>query len=289
MDRPHRPAPDVRAAITLAAACVLLIACGEAKWTLPSSDAELEAATRRGDSMAVQIAFERAIADTLARIAAGELDPSLITTLGSAAEASRSAAVAGSSADPMVGASGAAMTARAIARADSLIREEARRTLAATQRRATPLASEEGGTTPDMGIGRRTARDTLRGILTLEGAPPAVRVMLVTAAATWPVGLGGMAVSDLLRLDGLEAVVRGVRAGPGDFAVTSFSVRAIDGIPVVDGVLENEGGVWSVRGPDEERRMLPRVPTPLQAFVGSRVWVALEPGASPAFGVITPR
>jgi hypothetical protein len=104
-----------------------------------------------------------------------------------------------------------------------------------------------------------------------------------------PVGLSGMAVSELMRLEGLETVVRGVRVGPRDLAVTSFTVRAIDGVPVADGVLENEGGVWSVRAPDGQRRVLPRVPAPLQAFVGSRVWVALAPGGSSSYGVIARR
>lgn len=239
--------------------------------------------------MAMQIEAGRAIADTLARIAAGELDPSLITTLGSSADAPLAAAVPVPSADPTAGGTGAAMTARAIARADSMVREDAQRVLATTQRRAADRASGAGSPASALGAGRRTESDTIRGVLTLEGTPPAVRVTMVSAEASMPVGLSGMAVSDLMRLDGLEAVVRGVRVGPRDLAVTSFTVRAIDGIPVADGVLENDGGAWSLRLPEGARRALPRVPAPLQAFVGARVWVALEPGASPSYGVITRR
>ncbi len=239
--------------------------------------------------MAAQIAVGRAIADTLARIAAGELDPSLITTLGTSADAPLPAAVAVPSADPTAGGTGAAMTARAIARADSLVRADAQRTLQATQQRSSERAAGAGGGTRPIGAGRRTESDTLRGLLTLEGTAPAVRVTMVSPAASMPVGLSGMAVSDLMRLNGLEAVVRGVRVGPRDLAVTSFTVRAIDGVPVADGVLTNDGGVWSLRMADGERQGLSRVPTPLQAFVGARVWVALEPGASPSYGVITRR
>jgi len=289
MDRLFRPPFRYRARRAAVAASVLLAACGEPEWKLPTSDAELDAAARRGDSMALAIIAGRAMADTLARIAAGELDPALITTLGVSTDGPLPSAVPVPSADSLVGGSGAAMTARAIARADSLIRVDARRTLAAVQRRDTERASESDGSTRAIGTARRTEGDTMRGVLTLEGAPPAVRVTLVTPAASMPVGLSGMAVSDLMRLDGLEAVVRGVRVGPRDLAVTSFTVRAIDGIPVADGVLEHEGGVWSVRRANGERQTLSRVPTPLQAFVGARVWIALASGASPAYGVITRR
>lgn len=274
----------VRGRSAVVGACALLAACGggEAQWRLPSSDAELEAAALRGDSMAAEIATGRAIADTLARIAAGELDPSLIATLGKSADAPLPAAVPVPSAEPSFAGTGATMTARAIARADSLVRDEAQRSIAASQRAS-------GTTARGVVASRRADGDTVRGVLTLDGAPPAVRVTLVTPSAAMPLGLSGMAVSELLRLDGLEAEVRGVRVGPRDLAVTSFTVQAIDGIPVADGVLENQGGVWSVRLADGGRQSLAQVPTPLQAFVGARVWVALKPGASPSYGVITRR
>lgn len=289
MDRFVRSVPPVRTRRAVVVACLLLAACGEPEWKLPTSDAELDAAARRGDSMAVQIATGRAIADTLARIAAGELDPSLITTLGSSADAPLPAAVPVPSADPTAGGTGAAMTARAIARADSMVREDAQRALDATQQQAAARASAGSSATRPFGASRRTEGDTMRGVLTLQGTPPAVRVTMVSPAASMPVGLSGMAVSDLMRLDGLEAVVRGVRVGPRDLAVTSFSVRAVDGIPVADGVLTNDGGGWSLRTSEGERVALSSVPTPLQAFVGARVWVALQSGASPPYGVITRR
>jgi hypothetical protein len=233
--------------------------------------------------MARQIEVGRALADTLARITAGELDPSLITTLGGTGEVPLPTP-APNEAPPTAG-TGAAITARATARADSLSRAEAQRALAALERRSALAGTAARSVTG----ARRADGDTVRGVLTLEGTPPAVRVTLVTASSPTPVGLSGMAVSELMRLEGLETEVRGVRVGPREVAVTSFTVHAIDGIPVADGVLDNQGGVWSVRQSDGRRRTLGRVPTPLQAFVGARVWVALAPGASPSYGVITRR
>jgi len=262
-------------------ACALLGACGgDVQWRLPTSDEELDAAARRGDSVAARIAAGQAYEEARARSAAGALDPVVIAALGAVANAPLPAAVP--IGDPSGAETGAAMTARAIARADSLMRDEAQRAIATAARApATPV--------PAAVAMPRAAGDTVRGVLTLDGAPPAVRVTLVTPGAVAPVALSGMAVTELLRLDGLEMEVRGVRVGTRDLAVTSFTVLAIDGIPVADGVLENQGGLWSVRVANGGRQSLGRVPTPLQAFVGARVWVALEAGASPAYGVITRR
>jgi hypothetical protein len=239
--------------------------------------------------MAMQIAAGRAIADTLARIAAGELDASLITTLGAAANAPVTPPPPTPDAGSGTGGTGAAMTALALARADSLASAQAQRTLAEVRQRAAERAAGQGSAGNALGGARRASGDSLRGVITLEGTPPAVRVTLRTPETSMPVALSGMAVSDLLRLEGLEAVVRGVRVGPAELAVSSFNLRAIDGIPVVDGVLTNQGGAWSVRQSDGTRRAIARVPTQLQPFVGSRVWIALGAGASPSHGVITRR
>jgi len=283
------PRTSVIARTLLVVGGALLAACGEAQWKPPTTDAEIDAAARRGDSMARQIEIGRALADTLARITAGELDPSLLGRLGSSDSAPLPAAVAVPSADPTSGGTGAAMTARAIARADSMSRADAKRTLEAARARAAELESAPSTARGARPAGARSEGDTLRGIITLEGAPPAARVTIVSEGATMPTGLSGMAVSALLKLDGLEVTVRGVRAGPRELAVTSFTVRAIDGIPVADGVLQNDGGAWSLREPDGERRALSRVPVQLQPYVGSRVWLALQPGASPGYGVISRR
>ncbi len=252
---------------------LLLGACGgnDDAIELPRSPEQLEAAARRGDSMAAMISVGQAIADSLAKIASGELDRSLLATLarpvaeGLPAQAATGAEASGTG-------SGRTMSERAQARGDSMARETAR----ALERTLAPAAN-------------RATSDTLRGIVTLDGAPPAVRVTLVSPLANMPVALSGMAISELLRLDGLEVVARGVRVSPRDLAVASFSVRATGGVPVADGVLTNTNGAWALELSEGGLRPLARVPAGLQPYAGERVWIATEAGASPSFGVITRR
>jgi hypothetical protein len=222
---------------------------------LPQGADALEAASLRGDSIARQLASQAALADTLARVASGELDPTALESLASRALTdplplpSRS----GESPAPLPS-GGEDMTQRALARGDSLAR-------AAAQVIADRKAASSRGL------------DSLRGRVVTEGEPPMRRVMLSVPSIIRPVALSGMPAGDLIRLGGLEVVVRGVRISPRDMAVTSFVVRASDGTPVLDGILRNANGRWSLDLTDGGSRPLSRVPVSLQQHVGARVWI----------------
>ncbi len=258
-----------------AGALFLCAACGgdarEREVGLPDSPAELEAAAERGDSMARLILAEQAIADTLARVAAGELDPSTLARVGAAAITEPmemdTSLLAGPSAPT---GTGDAMTLRATARGDSLARAAAMRQ---TERDAA-------------NAGRATA-DTLRGVVIGPEVAGGAPLSLNTPMSTNPVTLSGMATAELARLEGLEVVVRGVRTNARDLVVSTFAVRGYNGAPVADGILQNDNGAWSLRLTGGGRLPLARVPFDLQPYAGSRVWITTS--GQPKHGVITRR
>jgi hypothetical protein len=131
--------------------------------------------------------------------------------------------------------------------------------------------------------------DTVRGIVTLAGTAPAVSVGLRPVAGGAPVQLSGMATSSLARLGGATVTVRGMRITARDFVVAEFFVRAVNGVAVIDGVLESAAGGWSLRPTDgSPRTRLAGLPDALRGREGSRVWIAVEtaPNAPRAAGVI---
>ncbi len=236
---------------------------GDTELPLPTSDAALEAAARRADSMVAAIAVGQALADTMSRIAAGELSASVLARLA----AGDSQAVVPPT--PRAG-TGQGMTERARARGDSLARAAA----VAYARDNEPSAD-------------RSRSDSLRGIVVIEGTAPMNRLALRSRSVASPVALSGMATSELMGLQGLEVVVRGVRSGPRDLVVTSFVVRAAAGVPVQDGILSNENNRWSLQLTDGGRVALERIPATLQSHVGERVWIATSGNASRSSGVIS--
>ena len=166
------------------------------------------------------------------------------------------------------------MTARAVARGDSMARAQAVR-----------YAGGANG-------GKGPRGDTLRGVLTLVGSEPARQVVLRTPTSTAPVSLSGMVTSGLTRLAGTEIVVRGVKITPRDWVVTTYLVRAMNGIPAWDGVLEESSGSWSLRLTETGlSKRITSAPAALKASVGLRVWVTLNAGSSTplAYGVIPVR
>lgn len=131
--------------------------------------------------------------------------------------------------------------------------------------------------------------DSVRGIVTLAGTAPAVSVGLRPVAGGAPIQLGGMATSSLARLGGATVTARGMRITVRDFVVAEFFVRAVNGAPVLDGVLESAEGGWWLRPTDGSPRMrLSDVPSSVRGLSGSRVWIAAEttPNAPRAAGVI---
>ena len=83
-----------------------------------------------------------------------------------------------------------------------------------------------------------TPADTLRGEVAVVGADPLTRVVLRTDDRS--ITLEGPAVDQLRRVNGLTVRVDGSLRDDA-MTVTSFRVRAVDGLPAADGVLVVEG------------------------------------------------
>jgi hypothetical protein len=146
-------------------------------------------------------------------------------------------------------------------------------------------ASEAGGAP---GVASVAAEDTLRGTIAVVGSEPATMVALRPVGGGAEVLLEGEPVRELRTLSGVEVRLSG-HAGPGErrFTVRSFSVRAVDGVPAVDGILVADGDALYLRLMGGELRRIAKAPAALRAQVGKRVWVAgaLE-GEVAAFGVV---
>jgi hypothetical protein len=134
--------------------------------------------------------------------------------------------------------------------------------------------------------------DTIRGIITLIGSDPAKQTVLRTRDGRTTIALSGMVTTGMSQLEGLDLLVRGVRVSPRDIVVASYVVRAADGVPAFDGILNNSDGAWSLTlTEDGSRKRLPSVPSALRERAGQRVWIAMQPGANTveSFGAINRR
>ena len=145
-----------------------------------------------------------------------------------------------------------AITRRALARSDSLER------------------LEEGAAVV---AGRRSAADTLRGILRTQQRDGARALLLETGGQ--PVLLSGVATRGALSLTGLEVMVRGVAVTPRDLVVSTIIVRGFESLPALDGVITADGALRLTDGSGVVRRPLPAALRPL---VGARVWIAYRNG-----------
>jgi hypothetical protein len=98
-------------------------------------------------------------------------------------------------------------------------------------------------------------------------------------------GASARRTPSLSQLGGAELVVRGV-ATAETFTVHSFTVRAIDGAPVVDGLLGREDGhlvLFTMSG----SLTFGNPPAALDSLVPSRVWVGGPLATGPnVYGVI---
>lgn len=277
MQNPRRSGAR-RTTAVLIAALLLQGACDvsreERTLQLPRNAQDLEAAARRGDSMAAMIAVGQALADTVDRVLRGEIDPQLLARAAAAriAESSAARRAAADNAPAVTAGTGDALTQRALRRADSLAR-------VSTAELAQKLAPAPG----------RATADTLRGVLQIEQSGAGGRVVLNTTAARMPVALGGMATSDLVRLAGFDVVVRGARMSPREFVVSGFVLRAANGVPVADGVLASTGNGWSLQLTGGGELRIPRASATLQSLIGERVWIAQDGSANPEFGLVLRR
>ena len=160
------------------------------------------------------------------------------------------------------------ITTRAHARGDSLARAN-----------VSGLAAKPGD---------RTRGDTVRGVITMVNSGQARHVVL-RADNNATISLSGMATTGLAKLVGAELMIRGVRTGPRDLVVSDYVVRAMDGLPAIDGKLtSNSSGSWLEMSDGSGRRRLASVPVALQGMEGARVWIVVGSGAAPsrASGVI---
>lgn len=144
-----------------------------------------------------------------------------------------------------------------------------------------------------------TGTDTLRGVVSITGSDPITSVVVTPRQGDAVIVQGAPAVTlrnaDGLevRLDGRFTGARAIGAGPGPspvFEAATFVVRALDGQPAIDGVLERAANGFALRLADGRTRAIPALPEGLREHVGARVYLAGPPGAVPsAYGVLIPR
>lgn len=132
---------------------------------------------------------------------------------------------------------------------------------------------------------RPTPEDSLVGIVSVTGTSFEQRIVLRSGDAVRPLTLWPDDSAALVRVGGAEVLVRGV-ATPSSFTVHSFTVRAVDGAPVVDGILDRKDGrlvLYTRSGP----LALGNPPAAFDSLVHSRVWIggSLETGPN-VYGVI---
>jgi hypothetical protein len=139
------------------------------------------------------------------------------------------------------------------------------------------------------GGGHPAAGDKLRGMVEVVGSEPATSIALLMDGGARAVTLEG-ASGGLRQVQGLEVTVWGEEARPGVFRVVRFAVRAMRGIPSVDGVLGRDGDAYVLVTTEGTRIPIARLPEALRGRVGSRVWLAGPPHREvDTYGVIEPR
>lgn len=272
----------VRAGTLFGLACALA-ACGgpnDGTVTVKGDINGLDSLAFRGDSLMAQAnsspemfdsvrraakeQIARALRDSLGGTLPGDLAGPALPTSGEngasrSVDAERIAAA-------MANSAGSAMSQRAQARGDSMARAFAAK-----------LTGAAAGAD-------RARSDTARGQLVWQGEEPARTVVLRSGSTT--MSLSGMATTGMSKLVGSEIVVRGVRLTPRDLVVSDFFVRAADGVPAFDGVIQPDGSLRLTDGSGSKRVPLPEA---LQGMVGTRVWVAVQEGKPFAFGIIPTR
>jgi hypothetical protein len=126
--------------------------------------------------------------------------------------------------------------------------------------------------------------DTIRGLVLIVGAEPAA--LPVIQVGTRAVNLAGSTAA-LRSLDGLEVTAQGRAMQDGSFHVASFQVRALTGIPAVDGILVQENTRFLLHTAAGERLPIAYLPPMLREHLGARVWLAGPLDRSPeAWGII---
>jgi hypothetical protein len=208
--------------------------------------------------------------DSMRRAMDRQVDSAMITTgsgdgtIASPITDAGAAAVAATA--ELTASAGREMSRRAQARGDSMAKA------IAAQLAATDASSD------------RARGDSVRGVLVWQGAEPARNVALKQGTQT--VTLSGMATGGLGKLVGTEVTVRGVKVTPRDVVVSDFVVRAHEGVPALDGIIESDGSLRLTDGSGVRRVVLPE---PVREMTGARVWIAQRNGRTTGYGLIVRR
>lgn len=132
-----------------------------------------------------------------------------------------------------------------------------------------------------------SARDSVRGIVSITGTSFQKTIMLRTTAGS--VGLSAAAADSvsLSRLGGIEVLVEGSRTA-AHFRVERFKAVTVEGRPVLDGIIRVEGAQLFLDH-DGKRTLIGNPPTVLCSMPGARVWIegSLTTGPN-TFGIIRP-
>lgn len=170
-----------------------------------------------------------------------------------------------------------------------------RRTRAVTQTNASravaaPDTSASGTAAPDASA----TPDSVRGTIRVTG--PELSAVVLERVGSGSVDLQSTDLAPLRRADGLEVTLfgrvtaeSGVTPSSSGFVVVRFAVRAADGIPALDGILERAGDGHALRTADGRLLKLVAMPAPLRDAVGARVfWAGPLDRAPAAYGILAP-
>lgn len=144
--------------------------------------------------------------------------------------------------------------------------------------------------------------DTARGIIRRVGNDPVSVLVLMSGegANAKVLALAGPQLAQLDRASGLEVSVAGVLTdernvtasprGAFVFQVRHFFVRAADGQPAVDGVLNFQNGTYFLVAANGVKRDVPNLPIALRSEVGARIFLVGPLDRAPsAFGILADR
>jgi hypothetical protein len=127
----------------------------------------------------------------------------------------------------------------------------------------------------------------MRGIVSLTGTSFDQKLMLRRTDAV-PLVTSDADTSTLKAIAGVEILAHG-KHGEAGFAVDSFTVLAVDGQMVADGILEEDQGRLFLRTA-KGRQTLGNPPAQLRSMVGARVWIGGPLATGPnTYGVIAQR
>lgn len=102
------------------------------------------------------------------------------------------------------------------------------------------------------------------------------------------IALAGPLAAALSKVSGADVWVSGVRQGTRAFNVDRFLVRAVGGVPAMDGTLTaRDGGLAIMITGEHTEHPIKSPPAALRSRVGQRVWITGDPQKTiAAFGVI---